>query len=185
MRYILIFLCLNFLSIANAQTFDELLKLVADDRAEGDRFGYSLDIHENLAIIGAYGADYGASPNMGAAYIYENSGDSDWALVQKINNSDQDNYDRFGWSVSINENYAVVGAYAEDDNELDEDAMTRAGSAYVFQRNEEGVWVEMQKLIASDRAENAQFGWSVSLDETTIAVGANFESFDDEGEDYI
>ncbi|WP_027420122.1 T9SS type A sorting domain-containing protein [Crocinitomix catalasitica] len=184
-RIILIIFLANFHSTVQAQSFDELLKLIPEDRAEGDRFGYSIDIHENLAIIGAYGVDFGvANPNMGAAYIFEKTGYADWELVQKIYNSDQDNYDRFGWSVSINQNYAVIGAYAEDHNEFDAEEMGSAGSAYIFQRTED-TWVEMQKIVASDRIANAQFGWSVDIDETTVAVGANFESRDEIGDAYI
>ena len=69
---------------------------------------------------------------MGSAYIFEKTGIEDWTFVQKINNSDQDDYDRFGWSVAIDGNMAIIGAYAEDEDASDANTMARAGSAYIY-----------------------------------------------------
>ena len=86
-------------AIVYSQTFTEIFKAAAFDRDSEDRAGYSVNISGNYAIIGAYGDDFGATdPNMGSAYIFEKTGIEDWGFVQKINNSDQDDYDRFGYS---------------------------------------------------------------------------------------
>ena len=53
--------------------------------------------------------------------------------------------DDFGYSVSIDGDTAVIGAYGDDDNGSD------SGSAYVYVRSN-GVWSEQQKLTASDGA---------------------------------
>ena len=51
--------------------------------------------------------------------------------------------DRFGRAVAIDDDYAVVGAFADDDHGLN------SGSAYVFRR--EGTeWSQQAKLTASD-----------------------------------
>ena len=136
----------------SAQLFSEIIKTAAFDRETEDRFGYAVDISGNFAIVGAYADDFGAlNPNMGSAYIFEKTGIEDWTFVQKISSSDQDDYDRFGWSVAINGNYVVVGAYAEDEDTDDSNTLSKAGAAYIFERDSVGVWIEVQKIVASDR----------------------------------
>lgn len=168
-----------------AQTYTEVFKTIAFDRDTDDRLGYSVDIDGNFAIVGCYGDDFGPfDPNMGSAYIFEKTGLEDWTFVQKINNSDQDDYDRFGWSVSIHGNMAVIGAYAEDEDTSDENTLSKAGSAYIFERGEDGVWTEMQKIVANDRAVDDEFGWSVDIYENTLIVGAHHEGHDVAGGAY-
>ena len=83
---------------------------------------------------------------MGSAYIYHREMDGNWTFVQKIYNSDQDDYDRFGWSVAIDGDLIVVGAYREDHNVMDGGLLSNAGSAYIFERNDAGVWNQIKKL---------------------------------------
>ena len=62
-------------------------------------------------MVGSFSDDFGPSnPNMGIRPI------GSWVFVQKLSNSDQDDYDRFGWSVAIDGDLIVVGAYREDHN---------------------------------------------------------------------
>ena len=91
---------------------------------------------------------------------------SSWSQQQKLTASDADNYDSFGMSVSISGDYAVVGAYADDD------AGGQSGSAYIFVRNGTA-WTEQQKLTASDAASSDQFGRSVSISGDYAVVGAH------------
>lgn len=179
----------TFMMMASAvgfsQTFTEIFKAAAFDRDSEDRLGYSLDISGDYAIIGAYGDDFGGTnPNMGSAYIFEKTGIEDWVFVQKIINSDQDDYDRFGYSVAINGDYAVVGAYGEDHDVDDANYMDKSGSAYIFERGVDGTWTEMQKIVASDRVADAEYGWSVDIYETTVIIGAHNEGYDEDGLDF-
>lgn len=177
---------LLFATTGFAQIFTEVKKAVAADRADSDRFGWSVDISGDYAIVGSYGDDFAPfDPNMGSAYIFEKEGIADWTFVQKINNSDQDDYDRFGWSVAIDGDYAIVGAYGEDHNTVDGAPLPKAGSAYIFHRGGDGVWSEMQKLVPDDRAEDDEFGWSVDISGTTAIVGAHFEDHDAAGSNFL
>ena len=70
-----------------------------------------------------------------------------WAeLPPKLGASDGAEWDRFGISVAVSGAVAVVGAHADDD------AGTNSGSAYVFEQQQDGSWLEAQKLVASDAA---------------------------------
>ncbi|MFT5818996.1 MAG: hypothetical protein ACI8ZM_000218 [Crocinitomix sp.] len=160
---------------AVAQDFEELMMVVADDRDTEDRLGWSCDIEGDFAIVGAYADDYGATnPNMGSAYVYERIG-GEWIQIQKLSNSDQDDYDRFGWDVEISGDFIIVGAYGEDHDTDDGASLSKAGSAYIFERGDDGVFDEVQKLIAADRAADDEFGWSVSIHGTTAIVGAHLD----------
>lgn len=168
-----------------SQDFAEFIKVVAEDRDVEDRFGWSVDIDGDFAVVGAYADDFGApNPNMGSAYIFQKVG-TEWVQIQKIFSSDQDDYDRFGWSVAIDGDYIIVGAYAEDHNLVDADPMTSAGSAYIFERNEDGVWEQVQKIIAGDRIAGDEFGWSVAIHGTTAVVGAHIDDRDAAGAGFM
>jgi len=68
----------------------------------------------------------------------------------KITADDFRGEDRFGYDVSINGDYALVGA-------LNVDAHGSAfGAAYVFQRVG-GVWIQAAKLIPDDGASGVKF----------------------------
>jgi hypothetical protein len=88
-----------------------------------------------------------------------------WIRDEILTASDADSYDHFGHSVSLDCNTVIVGTV------FDEQAGANAGSAYVFIREQNG-WVEQEKLLASDAAENSLFGSSVSVSGDYAIVGA-------------
>lgn len=181
-RIFLLTLITLFATASFTQDFEELMKVVADDRDVEDRFGWAVDIYEDLAVVGAYADDFGpVDPNMGSAYVYEKTG-GEWIQIQKLTNSDQQDYDRFGWSVAIDGDFIVVGAYGEDEDENGENTLSKAGSAYIFQRNEDGIYEEIQKIVAADRAADDEFGWAVEIHGNTIVVGAHIDDKDENGE---
>lgn len=98
--------------------------LLAADRAVDDSFGYAVSISARDIIIGAFAGD-GMMTDTGAAYVYhETSGtlpDTSWEQVAKLVASDGSTGDKFGYSVSISGNYALVG-----------DPQDSTGTAYLF-----------------------------------------------------
>ena len=54
---------------------------------------------------------------------------------------------------------------------MDDSLGGNSGSAYVFTRNG-GTWTEQAKLTGSGLAMNGMFGWSVTIDGDTAAIGA-------------
>jgi hypothetical protein len=152
-------------------SWTEKQKFLASDGAAADLFGRSVSISGDYAIVGAEGGD-GAVPYSGAAYIFkwDRSG---WIQLQKLTASDGVESDYFGYSVSIDGDYAIIGAYFDDEME---------GSAYIFRRD--GLsWTEQAKLTASDREVGDLFGVSVSIDGDYAIVGA--ENDNGRGSAYI
>ncbi len=136
-----------------------------------DEFGSSVAISGDIAIVGAEDEDNGGLGVSGAAYIFrrDQGGAGTWGQVVKLTPSDPAIIDRFGTSVSIDGDTAVVGAlYHASGGFYD------SGAAYVFKRNQGGAdaWGQVTKLSASDAADNMQFGYSVSISGDTVIVGA-------------
>ena len=104
-----------------------------------------------------------------------------WFEIQKIVASDRATFDWFGYSVGISGNYTIVGAVSEDEDAAGLNSMSGAGSAYIFERGILGNWNEAQKIVASDRAPDDNFGGSVSISGKYAIVGANREDEDAAG----
>ncbi|XOF35275.1 MAG: hypothetical protein ACL93V_08325 [Candidatus Electrothrix sp. YB6] len=142
---------------------DKVQKLLADHGAAEDHLGYSVSVDGNTALIGAYGDDTGA-PDAGAAYVFVRFG-SRWIRQAKILNPQPDEEDYFGFSVSVDGNTALIGAYGEDSGTTD------AGAAYVFVRAADGTWTQQDKIYHPDPSANDHFGKSVSLSGSTALIG--------------
>ncbi|MCH2161082.1 MAG: hypothetical protein MK085_04330 [Phycisphaerales bacterium] len=163
---------LSFSGASHGQTIDDFIseqKVTPSDGTASDYFGYSVSISGDFMVIGADGNDNG----FGSAYIYERAGDGTWSEVARLTASDGAEIDLFGSTVSISGDTALIGARLDDDNG------SASGSAYVFDRDEFGVWSETAKLTASDGAATDYFGWAVSISGETIVVGAYGD--DDDG----
>jgi hypothetical protein len=142
-------------------------KLLASDAAESDRFGCSVDMHGDYAIVGAFGNSH-PTYGMGAAYIFQkDAGGEDWLQRAKLVAYDASGGDQFGFSVAIDLDYALAGA------NYDDDGYGNSGSAYVFKRDA-GLqsWSLKDKLTETNASLNANFGISVDLFEGYALVGS-------------
>jgi len=152
----------------DTNTWDTGTKITASDPEAGDYFGYSVSISGDYAVVGAYGEDAGGS-NAGAAYIFRRTDTNTWDTGTKVTASDAEGGDRFGSSVSISGDYAVIGAYLENSGG------TGAGAAYIYHRTDTNTWDAGVKIVASDAQVNDWFGFSVSLAGDDAIVGSYLE----------
>ena len=162
--------------------------LSASTLATNDRFGRSLTLDDSLAV-GAFGD----SASKGAVYVFTRSG-STWSLEDEISSTDHadnpglssttlKNGDRFGWSLSLDQDRLAVGAYDDDGH-----SGSNTGAAYLFSRSGSS-WSLDQEL--SDQASGFtalssgdRFGRSLSLSGNTLAVGAYLAN-SETGADYV
>jgi len=125
--------------------------LQASNLGEGDEFGRSVSISGNYAIVGAYGeaGPSNGTPFSGAAYIFQRNGSGNWTQNPTIlRASNLGGGDRFGQSVAISGNYAIIGAYNEAGAS---NATLGSGAAYIFELNTStGNWSEKPILRASN-----------------------------------
>jgi hypothetical protein len=139
-------------------------RLTASDGVALHFYGGAVDIDGDRAIVGAANDDQVAS-DAGAVYIYDRVSDGVWN-ESKIVTTDGTNSDRFGFSLSLDGDKLIAGAYNDDENGI------RAGSAYIFERLN-GVWTQVEKLLPSDVVSNDNFGSAVRIEDDVAIVGAN------------
>jgi len=142
-------------------------KLTAGDGAASNYFGCSVGLDGDRALIGAYGDDDNGFLS-GSAYVFEKQG-AVWVQTGKLTASDGAEWGFFGYSVGLDADRALIGAFGDDDD---------SGSAYVFEK-QGGVWVQTAKLTADDGAAYDYFGVSVGLDGDRALIGALLD--DDNG----
>ena len=177
-------------SQGGVDNWGQVKKIVALDRAVLSYFGYSISISGNYAIVGAIGNATDATGanslfDAGAAYIFKQSqgGVDNWGQVKKIVASDRTANNKFGFSISISDNYAIVSAYGNSTDAAGANSLNNAGAAYIFKQSQGGAdnWGEVKKLVASDRSANDWFGTSASISGDDVIVGAQYNTTDVDG----
>ncbi len=152
-----------------AGNWSQVAKLTADDAAAGDRFGDSVAVSGDIAVIGAFHTD-DAGAGSGSAYVFERDqgGSGNWGQVAELTADDAEGSDYFGASVSVNGDTVIATAHRNDD------AGSESGSAYVFGRDQGGPdnWGQVDKITADDAAAGDRFGSSVSLSGAIAIIGA-------------
>ena len=152
-----------YVFVRTGALWSQQAKLLPDDGDNNDIFGNTVDIDGDTVVVGApWDEDNGSSS--GSAYVFVRSV-TVWSQQEKLLPSDGAASDQFGSSVSISGDTVIVGA------QYDADQGDDSGSAYVFVRSG-GVWSQQAKLLASDGAEDDNFGHAVSVDGDTAVVGA-------------
>ncbi len=163
---------------ASATTPAEVTKLVAEDSASNDFFGFSIALSGDTAMIGALRDDDNGIDS-GAVYVFTRSG-GNWSSQSKLTAVDGGAGGELGGNVALDGDIAVIGARRDDDNGVD------SGSAYVFMRS--GMtWNQQTKLTASDAAAGDEFGYSVAIygDTAVIAAPRDDDKGDDSGSAYV
>jgi hypothetical protein len=157
--------------IRNDTTWTQQQKLYPSDPTPWARFGWSVSLYGDTALIGAPEDNYnGFAP--GSVYVFIRNG-ATWTQQTKLLALDGAVWDYFGGSVSLKGDTALIGAQCDDGCK---------GSAYVFTRTRT-TWTQQAKLLASDGADNDDFGVSVSLDGDTGLIGASND--DQKGSAYV
>jgi hypothetical protein len=145
----------------NVVTGQQLFKLTASDARGGRIFGTSVAISGNRAIVGAPWNDVGV--HLGSAYLFDvTTGQEQFKLTAPDANPPFF-HDKFGSSVAIGGNTAIVG------DPLDNDAGVASGAAYLFDVT---TGQQLFKLTASDAASGDEFGGRVAISGNTAIVGA-------------
>jgi hypothetical protein len=148
--------------------------LVAADGAALDQFGISVAISGDTVLVGASLDDAGSNSNQGSAYLFVNQG-GQWTQVSHALSSEALTDGRFGVSVSISGDTALVGTLTPDGGGTPD---APQGTAYIFERNAGGAngWQEVKKLFSLRDTHVGQYGFAVSISGDTAVVGAKFDS---------
>ena len=141
-------------------------RLYADDGLVNDYYGMSVELSRDgkVLVVGASGHDSRGTES-GAVYVYTYY-EGDWILRSKLTASDGNTHDNFGCSVAVNTTGStiVIGAVGHSSSQ---------GAVYAYTRVND-TWVFQSKLVASDKANNDEFGASVAVnaDGSLMVIGA-------------
>jgi N-acetylneuraminic acid mutarotase len=150
--------------------WQEKQKLIPSHLEPDDRFGSSVALSGNLAIVGCPGKKRQGLPFSGAAYIYQFEA-GQWQEKAMLQAFDLQNGDSFGCSVAIQGNVAIVGAFGNAAPRSRREDGWAAGAVYCYQL-ENGQWQYKQKLQPGELTQRNQFGYSVKICEDLAIVGA-------------
>ena len=140
----------------------------------GDNFGNAGDISGNYAIVGAPGEDDANGGSSGKAYIFNVS---TGALVHTLNNPNPYGTsvnDNFAETVAISGNYAIVGAWGED-----EAGGTSSGKAYIYNVSTGALVHTLNNPNAYGTVVSDYFGEKVDISGNYAIVNAIFEDDSD------
>ncbi len=159
-----------------------------------DGFGSSIAFDGNTIVVGAPFDD----SKKGAAYLFVEPDDGwdnqngtdpvDLTDPAKLTAPNAAVEDEFGYSVAVDSNTVVVGAYSDDSTDTDDNPVANSGSAYVFTKPSSGGWVSTSTaatLTATDAAAGDEFGSSVAVDGNTVVVGASGDDGQSETLDFM
>lgn len=152
-----------------------------------DQFGTSIALFGNMLAVGApyessaatgVGGNQASNsaPHSGAVYVFVSNGTS-WTQQAYIKASNTDPNDMFGGSIALSGTTLAVGARYEGSTAIgvggDEtiNSTNWNGAVYVFTRSG-STWTQRDYVKASNTGADDQFGGSVALSSSTLAVGA-------------
>ena len=121
----------------------ETAKLTASDGATFDYLGFSVAVDGGTVVVGAR-RDDDDGENSGSVYLFTKPAIGGWAdatETAKLTASDGAADDQFGWSVAVDGDMVVVGAWYDDDNGAD------SGSAYLFKLSD---WTDIPDSAPGD-----------------------------------
>jgi hypothetical protein len=125
-------------------------------------FGNAVGLDGDHAVVAAF-SDDGSVGNGGSVFAFERVGLT-WVETQRIEASDLEENDNFGFSLALDGARLLVGS-------PEPCCPDRPGAAYVFEHDGSG-WQETQILTAPDGEPYDWFGQSVALRGDAAVVGA-------------
>lgn len=152
-------------------TWTQRAKLTASDASEFAFFGSAVAIQGHTIVVGA--------PTAERAYVFELAG-AQWTEQAALSPWDLPvgDYSGFGAAVTVDGGTIAVGAPSQSSTEL------RTGAVYTFRQK--GKKWEQQKILSAPAAtEGDEFGTSVALKGSRLAVGAPYRGEQNEGAVYL
>jgi hypothetical protein len=170
----------------------QIIKLVPGNRARSDKFGYSVAIEDNIAVVGAPYKSYQDPVTLqymfestGTVFVFKNDSGK-WVQNQIINAVFQPGA-HFGMSMDLKDGALLIGAPEKDGvDTIKNYGYTGAGAAYFFRQNNEKFEL-VTKITDTEIFNSEQFGYSFVLEKDTVFIGKPGDSYlaDPENEMYV
>ncbi|MDV6031969.1 MAG: hypothetical protein F9B45_18140 [Phycisphaera sp. RhM] len=153
----------------------ETNRVTSDTTLPGDRFGHALAMDDNGGLlVGAPSANsyepfstFLIQELTGAVYVFFDDG-SDW-YVDGVLYGDAEKEDaKFGTSLSLDDDYAVIGAPGDASTGV-------SGAAYVFRSGYGWYDATLETTLRSSVGDGTTFGAAVAIDGSSLAVSSTLE----------
>lgn len=148
-------------------SWSQVAKLHASNGVQGDNFGSSVDIFENIIVVGAPYKNISGDPFRGRVYVFRRIGHV-WNQEIGLAASDGEPNDQFGKSVAIHNNILAIGAPHRDHSNFGD-----AGSIYVYYNNN-GSWESRGIVNCWQPGENFTFGSQLDFWNNTLVSACVF-----------
>jgi choice-of-anchor B domain-containing protein len=137
-------------------------RLAGQGVTKGDRFGASISLAGDMALIGAPGPQGGPQAKSGQAFVFRRGGTGGWAESARLAVEDS-TLRGLGAAVLIDENEALVSSPGAN-----------RGAGVVLQFRREGTrWRETGRIQAASMEAPALFGASLAREGNDLLVGAS------------
>ncbi len=143
----------------SATTGIQITKLLADDGTPFDHFGSAVAINAGIVAVGAPHDDE-IDLDSGAVYIFDLSTGTQ---LSKLFPTDGGRLDYFGEAIAISNGIIAIGASQNTHQGIG------SGAVYLFDL---ATGLQTAKLIPTNAQTGIKFGWSVDIENNTVAVGA-------------
>jgi len=150
----------------------EVASILDPSGARNTHFGTAAVLDGDALLVGASSADDCA----GRVYVFRRVGPT-YVLSSTLKASDAAPNAHFGWSIAVDGDRMVVGAYTHATNGV------CTGKVYIYRRTGD-TWTEVGTLCAADAHKYDYFGWSVAVEGGRLVVGACAASNDQGGKVY-
>ena len=148
--------------VFDAVTGEQRFQLQGTDTQMFDKFGHSVDIESNQIIVGAPAADDDTGELAGAAYLFDATTGQQ---QMKLTAGGGLTADQFGWSVTVNNGKAIVGATTEQ----------TSGGVHIIDLEDPSRRVH---VVPEDLRNGDGFGWAVAAAAGSLIAAS---PFDDDG----
>ncbi len=140
-------------------------RVFVGEPADFSFYGFSVDVDEQLIVVGAPGDIEGSNGGGGAVYIY-NAADS--SLVGKFFADDADFADNLGRTVATTDGFAIASS------PFDDGLVQDTGAVYIF----DGITGDQVRKISYPGSDaSALFGLALAAQNGVVVVGAGFANF--------
>lgn len=142
----------------------EQAELTAEVPVPSELFGRHVAISKNTALVGGFVDSRNGSVN--PVHVFTRDALGNWSETANLVPAFATNVETLEYAVAIDGDTALIGVSRDTVDGV------RTGSAYLFTRNDTGVWSDSTRITASDAVAEEGFGRSVSLDGDIALIGA-------------
>jgi hypothetical protein len=147
-----------YVFVSSAGAWSQQQRLVASDAADGDLFGYAVDVAGDRAVVGA---PY-ASASKGNAYVFSRNA-ATWTQQHELSATAGVGGDNFGWSVALGDSVLVGAPF------VGQATGTPCGTTYAFDASSLG---ETSASLVATPVADALTGWSIAASGPRWVVSA-------------